>query len=128
MNTAVETFGRWLRYLVGSLSLLIVIASFLWVLSRPFRIANEQGQRTELTVLHWSGGGGPQEDQIIIDLIAEYERRNPNIKIKRINPGDAASLYTKLQTMMAADTPPDLFYLGSERISSLADKGELGLR
>ncbi len=122
MYAALQQVGRWVRYAIGLLSILIVVASFLWVLSRPLRVPPEQRDQVELTVLHWSGGGGPQEDQIIIDLIAEYERRNPDIRIKRINPGDAASLYTKLQTMMAADTPPDLFYLGSERISSLADK------
>ena len=111
-----------LRIAVAVLSVAVVLWAFVWVATRPLRNAGGDAQQVELTVLHWSGGGGPQEDQIIIDLLATYQQRHPHVRIKRINPGDAASLYTKLQTMFAAGTPPDVFYMGSERIASFAGK------
>ncbi|RMF79392.1 MAG: sugar ABC transporter substrate-binding protein, partial [Planctomycetota bacterium] len=114
-----------LRITVAACSILITLWAFAWVLTRPLRTAGDDPNRIELTVLHWSGGGGPEEDQIIIDLLDAFQERNPHIRIKRINPGDAASLYTKLQTMFAAGTPPDVFYMGSERVASFAGKNLL---
>jgi len=81
--------------------------------------------RTTLTVLHWSGEGGPEEDEIVERSLRDFEAANPGLRIKRINPGDAGSFYTKLQTMMAAGEPPDVFYVGNERIPSFASLGLL---
>ena len=55
----------------------------------------------------------------------DSKRPNPGIRVTRLNPGDAGSFYTKLQTMMAAGTPPDVFYVGAERLASYADAGLL---
>ncbi|MDZ4831018.1 MAG: extracellular solute-binding protein, partial [Phycisphaerae bacterium] len=52
-----------------------------------------------------------------------FEAANPGVRVRRINPGDSAGFYTKLQTMLAAGDPPDLFYVGSERVASFASLG-----
>ena len=81
--------------------------------------------RTELVVMHWSGEGGQEEDRIVEDALAQFERENPDLRVRRINPGDAGSFYTKLQTMMASGDPPDVFYVGSERVPSFVALGLL---
>ena len=75
----------------------------------------------ELVVLHWSGEGGPEEDAIVEDSLRAFEKLHPNVRVRRINPGDAGSFYTKLQTMLASGSPPDVFYVGAERVASFAD-------
>jgi len=79
----------------------------------------------ELVVMHWSGGGGQEEDQIVEDTLRAFERDNPGIRIKRINPGDSGQYFTKLQTMVAAGEPPDVFYMDFERIPIFAAAGQL---
>ncbi len=83
------------------------------------------GAKTVLTVLHWSGEGGPEEDEIVERSLRDFEAANPGVMVRRINPGDAGSFYTKLQTMMAAGEPPDVFYVGNERVPSFASLGLL---
>jgi multiple sugar transport system permease protein len=73
--------------------------------------------------MHWSGEGGQEEDAIAEELLADFEAENPDIQVRRINPGDAGSFYTKLQTMAAGGTPPDVFYVGSERLPAFASMG-----
>lgn len=114
-----------LRVSVALLALAAVVFSFFWVISRPWRNAERNRGQTEIVLMNWSGGGGQKEEQIVADLIAEYERRNPHIRVKRINPGDAGSYNTKLQTMMAAGVTPDVFYMASERFAKFAASGHL---
>ncbi|MCE9619446.1 MAG: extracellular solute-binding protein [Planctomycetes bacterium] len=79
--------------------------------------------KQELVVMHWSGEGGPEEDRIVDDSLRSFEARNPGIRVRRINPGDAASFYTKLQTMLASGEPPDVFYVGAERVAGFSEMG-----
>lgn len=79
----------------------------------------------EITVLHWSGEGGPEEDAIVNESLRQFQEANPGVRVRRINPGDSASFYTKLQTMMASGDPPDVFYVGNERIPSFGAMGLL---
>lgn len=104
---------------------LVVIWAFARVLRRDLLAPDDPAGRTTLVVMHWSGGAGQEEDQIVRDALARFERAHPSIRVERINPGDAGSFYTKLQTMMAAGTPPDVFYVGDERLPSLARMGVL---
>ena len=83
------------------------------------------GDSIELVVMHWSGGGGQQEDQIVEDTLSAFEREHPGIVVRRINPGDSGQYFTKLQTMMAAGEPPDVFYMDFERIPTFASAGQL---
>ena len=101
-----------------------MLACFARVLWRDLLAAGERGEaQVELVVLHWSGGAGQEEDQIVADVLERYEAAHPGVRVRRINPGDAASFYTKLQTMLAAGEPPDVFYVGAERVASFASLG-----
>ncbi len=116
-----------LRLFIAVLALGLIVFSFVWVFTRPLRSAQRGDNAITLRVLHWAGGGGSQEEAIVKALIQsfvdDYNSRNERkLRIQRINPGDAAAVYTKLQTMMAAGDPPDVFYLGNERVASFASK------
>ena len=121
----VRLAGTALRGAVTILAAVLVLWSFSRVLSRPFLDKESDGAEIELVLMHWSGEGGSEEDAIVEQLLADFEASYPNTRVRRINPGDAASFYTKLQTMTAAGDPPDVFYVGSERVPAFADAGML---
>lgn len=109
------------------LAILLTLWAFVRVGVREFSrlVGSNVENDVELVVMHWSGGGGQQEDQIVQDTLRAFETRNPGIRIKRINPGDSGQYFTKLQTMMAAGEPPDIFYMDFERIPIFAAAGQL---
>jgi multiple sugar transport system permease protein len=114
--------GGMLRGAVGVLAAVTLLASFAWFLTRPLRQERLAADQVQLTVLHW---GDKNEDRIVADLVADFERQHRDIRIVRTNVGSPARLATKLQTMLAAGDPPDVFYLESERLADLASKGLL---
>lgn len=113
--------GRALRILIGCVAAGLLIFSFGWVLQRPFRKAKVAAGQTQLTIIHW---GDKNEDHIVAKLVEDFESQpeNAGIRILRINPGQADKVNTKLQTMFAAGDPPDMFYLGYEKVADLAQK------
>ncbi|MBL9148653.1 MAG: extracellular solute-binding protein [Phycisphaerae bacterium] len=113
------------RALLAAVAVALVVWSFVRVGSRELRRFLETRGGIELVVLHWSGEGGPEEDEIVESSLRAFEAANPGIRVRRINPGDSAGFYTKLQTMLAAGEPPDLFYVGSERVASFSSLGIL---
>ena len=114
--------GRFLRGFLAVLALALVAWSFLRVGQRTWSNWRDRAAvDKELVVLHWSGEGGPEEDAIVEQALRDFEKAHPGVRVRRINPGDAGSFYTKLQTMLAAGEPPDLFYVGAERVASFAD-------
>ncbi|MAT81110.1 MAG: hypothetical protein CMJ29_05630 [Phycisphaerae bacterium] len=117
--------GRLARAVLLVLSLALVAWAFARVGVREIFRSEAMGGKTELVVMHWSGDGGPAEDAIVDRALARFEEANPTIHVTRLNPGDAGSFYTKLQTMMAAGDPPDVFYVGAERLAAYADAGLL---
>ncbi len=118
--------GRFLRGILATLALVLVVLSFGRVGWRTLsNWRNAAAIEKELVVLHWSGEGGPEEDAIVEDALRAFEGAHPGVRVRRINPGDAGSFYAKLQTMLASGEPPDLFYVGAERVASFADMGLL---
>ena len=111
------------RWTLGVAAVALVVWAFARVGWRELARSRTDAGGTTLTVLHWSGEGGPEEDDIVESSLRAFEAANPGLHVKRINPGDAGSFYTKLQTMMAAGEPPDIFYVGNERIPSFAALG-----
>ena len=125
-STAIRRVGRVARTVLLVVAAMLVAWAFGRVALRTFGSGNPAaGAKTVLTVLHWSGEGGPEEDEIVERSLRDFEAANPGVKVRRINPGDAGSFYTKLQTMMAAGEPPDVFYVGNERVPSFASLGLL---
>jgi len=117
------SLGSWLRRGAIAVVGLVIAWAFVHVAVREWNRSSGTDERTELVVMHWSGDGGQEEDQIVDASLRAFEAANPGIRVRRVNPGDAGSFYTKLMTMLAAGEPPDVFYVGNERVPSFADIG-----
>ena len=101
------TPARAVRFVLSFAALLVVLWSFVNVGHRAWkRFKLTHDRPITLTVLHW---GGKEEDQIVETLVQTYMRENPQVNIIRINSGPGYD--AKIKTMMAAGTPPDVFYL-----------------
>lgn len=111
-----------LRSAVGVVAAVLVLWSFYWVATRPLRATPLAPGQIQLTVLHW---GDSNEDRIVAQLLEAFERENPDIRTRRINPGMADAYVNKLQTMFASGEPPDVMYVGYEKIADWASKGLL---
>src|SRR5439155_3490272 len=111
------TLARAIRILLAVASLLIVVWSFFDVTHRAIeKHRREHTRPIRLTLLHW---GDKAEDVIVEDLIKSYEADHPAVHIIRINP-TYDHFREKLKTMMAAGTPPDIFYLPPDVFPELA--------
>lgn len=113
------------RGTLAAIAALVILWSFAHVAWREGNRLLRSSDGTVLTVMHWSGDGGPEEDEIVDSSLRAFEAAHPGITVRRINPGDMGSFYTKLQTMFASGEPPDLFYVGAERVASFASIGLL---
>ncbi len=102
----------------------LVVFAFGWRGYRWITKKSDADGRTVIRVLHWGDKG---EDDIVRRLVEDFEQlpENKDVKVLRINLGQAALVRTKLQTMFAAGDPPDVFYLGLENVSDLARKNLL---
>src|ERR1700683_1194577 len=99
--------ARAFRLVLSSLAILIVAWSFFDV-GRRMVVAHraEQTRPITLTVMHW---GEQAEDGVVDRLTQKFMAENPTVQINRINGG--SEFESKLKTMMAAGTTPDVFYL-----------------
>lgn len=77
--------------------------------------------KKEITFLGW---GDPSEVKTFETLIEKYEAEYPDVKVNYISV-PATDFDTKLQTMIAGGTQPDVFYLRPENVMSYADSGRL---
>ncbi len=121
-DSALQSVGKYARHFVAFAAAAILVFSFAWVfIARPLRTAGLKEGQIRLSVVHW---GEKNEDQIVAQLVREFEAQpeNHDIRIQRINLGQAAAVNTKLQTMFAAGEPPDLFYLGYEKVGDFGSK------
>lgn len=124
MHAAVRLITRFLPQVLRAALVCSAGLAILWAFTHVGgrlvqRLAHGAIQ-VELTIMHW---GDKDEGAIIAALVAEFEQQHPHIRVRRIPAG----IYhdQKLKTMMAAGTPPDLFYLGSENLAFYAGRALL---
>ncbi|MEP0846095.1 MAG: extracellular solute-binding protein [Phycisphaerae bacterium] len=119
-----DQIGRILRGILALVAAAATLAAFAWVfVLRPLSAAEKHdSQRTEITFIHW---GDDTEDKIVSGIVEAFHRAHPEIHVLRVNPGNAPDVTRKIQTMIAAGDPPDVFYLGYENVASWAAKGLL---
>lgn len=73
----------------------------------------------KITFMGW---GSPQEVSVFEELITQYEAAYPGVEVEYINV-PAADFPTKLQTMIASQQTPDVFYLQPEKVMPFASAG-----
>jgi len=59
----------------------LVLWAFARVGWREFHRARGGDGGITLTVLHWSGEGGPEEDAIVSDSLRAFEQANPGVTV-----------------------------------------------
>jgi multiple sugar transport system substrate-binding protein len=73
----------------------------------------------KITFMGW---GSDTEIAVFEDMIAQYEDKYPEVTVEYITV-PAADFQTKLQTMIASNNTPDVFYLAPENVMPFADSG-----
>lgn len=69
-------------------------------------------------------GWGDEAERVMYDKVfKDFEAKNPGVKVNYIFTPD--DYYTKLQTMIAGNTAPDVFYLAEGRVAQYAKDGVL---
>lgn len=77
-----------------------------------------KGLKGKISYMHW---GDDYEREMYADLIEAYQDLVPGVEIEQVyTPGD---YYTKLQTLAASKTLPDVFWLNEARVKEFADAG-----
>jgi len=95
-----------------------VFAAAALVLSGCSAAQTESGEHT-ITFMGW---GSDTEIAVFNDMIAQYEDKYPDVKVDYITV-PAADFQTKLQTMIASNKTPDVFYLAPENVMPFASSG-----
>ena len=95
-----------------------VFAAAALVLSGCSAAQTESGEHT-ITFMGW---GSDTEIAVFNDMIAQYEDAYPDVKVDYITV-PAADFQTKLQTMIASNKTPDVFYLAPENVMPFASSG-----
>lgn len=78
----------------------------------------------QVTITYFTFSAAPDHINDINAMIAAFKAQNPNIDVK-VETAPYADYFTKLQTMVAGDTAPDVFELNYENFVSYASKGVL---
>jgi multiple sugar transport system substrate-binding protein len=73
----------------------------------------------KITFMGW---GSDTEIAVFNDMISQYEDKFPGVTVDYITV-PAADFQTKLQTMIASNKTPDVFYLAPENVMPFADSG-----
>lgn len=64
-------------------------------------------------------------DGVAQPVIEAFQKQNPNIKVEIENIGSGTEYWTKLQTMIAGGTAPDVIYPATHNAYALASQGAL---
>jgi multiple sugar transport system substrate-binding protein len=75
----------------------------------------------QITYMEW---GDPAELDVWKAIVADFEAANPNIKVN-VDVSDWDSYWTKLKTLLAANTPPDVFAMDAPLYRDYQSRGVL---
>src|SRR5512135_719026 len=79
------------------------------------------GAPVQITYMEW---GDPAELDVWKAIVADFEAANPNIKVD-VQVSDWESYWTKLKTLLAANTPPDVFAMDAPLFKDYQSRGVL---
>lgn len=82
-------------------------------------------EETEQVTITWSTWGSPEELTRFKEFNAQFEKDNPDIKVKLEAVADYGEYHSKLLAQLVSGTAPDVFYLGDDKIGQFVDAGVL---
>jgi multiple sugar transport system substrate-binding protein len=68
--------------------------------------------------------GAPEELAVWQQIVDDFQAANPNIKVS-VEVSDWDSYWTKLKTLLAANTPPDVFAMDAPLYLDYQSRGQL---
>ena len=77
--------------------------------------------KAEISMMMW---GDPAELDVWNQIVADFKTTNPDITVK-VEVSDWDSYWTKLKTLLAANTPPDIFAIDAPYYLDYQSKGTL---
>ena len=101
---------------------IVLVAGFLLTACGPAAEpeTSAEEEKVTITIMTWAGADEAAELQTVIDAV-NAEATDFEI-VHQANPAD---YYTKLQTMIAGKTAPDLMWLSAEYVGNFANNGAL---
>ncbi|MEJ5314079.1 MULTISPECIES: sugar ABC transporter substrate-binding protein [Anaerolinea] len=79
------------------------------------------GGPVEIRFMAW---GDPAELEVWKQIVADFEKENANVKVS-VEVSDWDSYWTKLKTLLAANTPPDIFAIDAPLYKDYQARGVL---
>jgi multiple sugar transport system substrate-binding protein len=79
------------------------------------------GQTTEITFMMW---GAPEEQTVWQAVVDDFTKASPDIKVN-VEVSDWDSYWTKLNTLIAGSTPPDVFAMDAPLFLDWQSRGAL---
>jgi len=79
------------------------------------------GEQVEITYMMW---GAPEELAVWQKVVDDFQAANPNIKVN-VDVSDWDSYWTKLNTLIAGGTPPDVFAMDAPLYLDWQSRGAL---
>jgi multiple sugar transport system substrate-binding protein len=98
----------------------LVIASVLLAACGGTKPA-EPGAKSEVTFMMW---GAPEEQTVWQAVVDDFQAANPNVTVK-VEVSDWDSYWTKLNTLIAGGTPPDVFAMDAPLYLDWQSRGAL---
>jgi multiple sugar transport system substrate-binding protein len=77
--------------------------------------------KTQISYMMW---GAPEELEVWKQVVADFEKANPDISVD-VQVSDWDSYWTKLNTLMGANTPPDVFAMDAPLYLDWQSRGVL---
>ncbi len=122
MRVFLEKAGVVVRGVLVVATVALVLFSVWRVATRPWRAKPTTPGQQEIVLIHW---GDDTENRIVQRIVDAFHAAHPEIRVRRVCPGNAPDVTRKIQTMIAAGAPPDVFYLGYEQVAPWGAKGLL---
>jgi multiple sugar transport system substrate-binding protein len=85
---------------------------------------NESAGGSEPVTISMMMWGDPAELEVWNQIVADFHQANPNITVK-VEVSDWDSYWTKLKTMLSANTPPDVFAMDAPLYLDYQSRGVL---
>lgn len=114
-----------LRFSLAALILALVLAGCTAVgPAAPAATGGESAPAEKTTVTYFTFSAAPDHLTDLDQMVAAFQAANPNIEVK-VETAPFDQYFTKLQTLIAGGTAPDVFELNYENFVSYASKGVL---
>ena len=103
------------------LLVLVVIVSLLLTACGGAQTPAASNEPVTISMMMW---GDPAELEVWNQIVADFHQANPNITVK-VEVSDWDSYWTKLKTLLSAETPPDVFAIDAPLYLDYQSRGVL---